>query len=62
MNLVSVLIAPAVVYFSVGEGGLHPAAADDRARGDRDHRRRGGGVQAAFDHDRRHAPAESTVG
>ena len=53
MNLVSVLIAPADRVLLGRRRRVHPAAARDRPGGDRDHRRRGRGLQAALDLDRR---------
>ena len=54
MNLVSVLIAPAIVAFSVGVGRQPGPPAGHRRRRRGDHRRRGRRHQAAHHLDRRH--------
>ena len=46
MNLVSLLIAAAVIKMTYGPEAEHRAAADDRHRGDVDHRGRGLHLQA----------------
>ncbi len=58
MNLVSVLIAPAVVTLLGRRVGLDAAAADHRAGRRGDHRGRGGRVEAPVHHDRRHPGGE----
>ena len=58
MNLVSLLIASAVVSMSVGEDQNDAAAHRDRARRGRDHRRRGLHLQAARG---RHRPTTATT-
>ena len=56
MNLVSLLIASAVVSMSVGEDQNDAAADPDRARGGRDHRGRGRHLQAPRQRDDRRRP------
>ena len=56
MNLVSLLIASAVVSMSVGDDQNDAAAHRDRARGGRDHRGRGRGLQAPRQRDDRRRP------
>ena len=59
MNLVSLLIAGAIVSMSVGDDAERPAPHRDRDRRGRDHRRRGRHLEAPLDRHRRRRPGHA---